>query len=85
MPFELFSISPNPCIEELRLDLQSDKFKSLEYKILTATGSEIERNKLNLNLGVNTFNLDVHHLASGIYLLKLQQGNLTKTVKFVKQ
>ena len=85
LPFELFSISPNPCIEELRLDLQSDKFKSLEYKILTATGSEIERNKLNLNLGVNTFNLDVHHLVSGIYLLKLQQGNLTKTVKFVKQ
>lgn len=57
-------------------------FENVQYKIFNATGRMVA----NGNLDVNALNpLPISHLPAGVYILALQYGNDTKTIKLIKQ
>lgn len=71
-------IHPNPVKNMLTVDLKSNISTSIEiYNIL---GKRVLKNTIS-----KTSNLNVQNLKSGIYIVKITQGNSTVTKKLVKQ
>ncbi|HBK72291.1 MAG TPA: hypothetical protein DDZ39_11670 [Flavobacteriaceae bacterium] len=74
------SVYPNPVKNELTIGLNSFSENS-NATIYSITGKKI----LTLNLTDNTTNkIDVKHLSSGLYLLKINSTTRSETIKFIK-
>lgn len=76
-----FTIYPNPANE--KIFIQSNEYNSLEnttYSIYDINGKLISKNKLNTDRSIN-----IEHLASGIYILELENAAGKSSNKFVKK
>jgi hypothetical protein len=79
------SLFPNPVSDELKINMQSSDFQSLEIKIIDLFGKEILSDKKLPNRGSFTSSINVSMLNKGIYflLLQTQEGNFME--KFLKK
>lgn len=75
---ESISVYPNPTNGLLKIDnIQS----SAVYTVISISGQVVERGEISSSS--NT--IDMTHMQNGVYLLQLQQGENTQTVRVVKQ
>ena len=71
-------IHPNPVKNTLTIDLKSDVSTSID--IFDILGKRVLKHTIS-----KTSNLNVQNLNSGIYIVKITQGNSTVTKKLIKQ
>lgn len=76
------SIHPNPASHQIMVDVPLSNLPS-SVSILDVTGSMMMQRKLEKD--ISNFNLSVGDLPSGIYVLRVQQGEQQYSSKFVKQ
>ena len=70
------TVSPNPATEQIRIQgLNSEDYS---YKLFSMQG-EVVLSSSNQNL------INVSKLNSGVYFIQLEQGQFSKTLKFIKQ
>lgn len=75
---ESIAVYPNPTNGLLKIDnIQSSAF----YTVISISGQVVERGEISSSS--NT--IDMTHMQNGVYLLQLQQGENTQTVRVVKQ
>jgi hypothetical protein len=72
------TIGPNPVADELQVQCKGDE---IAYEILDVSGASVMGEFLN---GELMFTVNLSHLASGIYQLKLIGGSNASWVKFIK-
>ena len=80
-----FDITPNPVNQGfLTLRYSLSNTGPFRIRIYDVTGRTILSQNLSVNHEASSVNLDLSHLKAGIYLLKLETNNWSKTHKLVK-
>lgn len=78
-------VSPNPVSDEFVLNFAMEKASDVRYTLKNIQGQIIETVLLkNQVAGTTALKLSSAHLAEGLYLLELNDGNKTQTIKLVK-
>ncbi len=72
---------PNPFNSELNYEIASTKDQKVLIDLLDIKGNVLERFNIALNPGINKGILKVKNLASGTYLLRIQDNESFRTVK----
>jgi hypothetical protein len=78
------SLQPNPAVSHLQLSWQTVQMGMVTINVYNLIGQKIMSSVQNVQAGFNQFQLDVSKLASGIYLLEMNDGKMKQTLKFVK-
>jgi hypothetical protein len=74
-------IYPNPTNSKVFFDNSNSSFK--EVSIYNYLGQEVI--KTSFNSSIQNQEIDMSNLATGIYVLKFNNGELSKSVKVIKQ
>jgi hypothetical protein len=75
-------VSPNPAAGNVRLFLNTSSLLPANAEIMDITGKVYKKMKLT-NPGSDIFNFSVTDLRSGVYIVRVRQGNNAQTAKFV--
>lgn len=78
--FDLVNIYPNPVKDRLTI-LSKDREQSFSYSILNSSGQILSSQKNSIYAYEN---VNLNQLKPGVYIIKYEQGNKTKYIKFVK-
>ncbi len=84
---ENIAFGPNPTIDILRITFKPTKgdFHETSLKILNQNGEIVFQQQQQITLEtIQQFEVNMAKFNSGIYLIQLQQGNITNTRKVVK-
>ena len=79
-----FNLYPSPAISQLTLEFYSGRNENVMVEIFDSKGSIVSKVSMNMLLGTNTKTINVHHLSSGIYMMKLFTQNEVITRRFIK-
>jgi PKD repeat protein len=85
--FTVGKIYPNPVTEDFLFEIQSpETVTTIQTKILTFTGEEIQKVNVTLVRGRNLINLPLRNVSSGMYFLVLttEDGKIINTQKVIK-
>ncbi|MDF1699373.1 MAG: T9SS type A sorting domain-containing protein [Saprospiraceae bacterium] len=82
----LHSIAPNPADRTITINYSTQSKRPLVYHLMSINGESITSVPITgVNEGANFKEINIEHLSSGIYLLKLEQGIYSSTKRFIKQ
>ena len=73
---------PNPAVDFVRFNMESDAVTSVVYSVVDASGNMIISGKADVS---NSFIIDLEGLQSGIYIVKIDTGSNVYTKKIVKK
>lgn len=76
-------ISPNPARETLQVDWSLPKTQDGLLRVFDMQGQLLSQRAIAHGSG--RYNLPIRNLPAGIYVLQLEQGGQTKTLRFVKE
>lgn len=76
-------VYPNPNNGEFQLTYRNEKKVKTSIVVYDAKGTEVFRKLLGKTVGLNKETLELSHLRSGNYILKLELGNSTASQQFV--
>jgi hypothetical protein len=83
-PFEL-SISPNPVITNAVINLNSPvEDATVSYQLLDMQGRPVTNSSQALRKGYNKIDVDMSHIGSGLYFLRIVSANDTQTIRLMK-
>jgi hypothetical protein len=77
-----FKIYPNPSFDQFIVSNQNYKIQNLKIEVVDLFGRIIETKEWNDNLAEHSFGL---HYRSGVYLVKIQSGEMSTVYRVVKQ
>jgi hypothetical protein len=77
------SIAPNPVSNELNLSYYSASTGNVKMEIYNLIGEKVLTKSTFVVSGNNKVSINVSELAKGEYFLKLEQGTLSETLKFI--
>ncbi|MBL7817941.1 MAG: HYR domain-containing protein [Saprospiraceae bacterium] len=82
----LLKVSPNPAVNSITLDWQSRLAEDVQLEISNTLGQVLMQEKIKMRIGDNRLQLDISHLAKGIYHVTLRhpQMGVSKAVRFMK-
>ena len=84
-PFDV-RVSPNPFNSSVNLTFSNDESEVINFiEIYNSTGSKVHRIEGVLLVDMEEYTLDLSHLASGLYFLKVEGEKSKKTLKLLKQ
>lgn len=78
-------VYPNPNNGQFQLTFRNEKKVKTSAVVYDAKGTEVFRELIGKVSGLNKKQLDLSHLRSGNYILKLEQGKSTASQQFVIQ
>ena len=82
------AVSPNPASSQIRLDItigEGANFRTSTIELMTALGRRVYRRTVATYDGDNTVNVEVANLESGVYFVRVKNGNQREIVRFIKQ
>jgi hypothetical protein len=75
-PFSEVTVYPNPSINNnLFININSDDRDNIEIRLLDFSGKQVLHQNVSLEKGLNTTQLAIEHLASGVYFVQLLNNN----------
>jgi len=84
LPAESVRILPNPFSENFVLEIYFQGFEPASMEIIDATGRIVLRSTYELTSGRNRILFNCHHLAPGVYTLRMVAGGRSSMLKVVK-
>ncbi len=79
---EAVTAFPNPMQGTLHFRIQDEQLQKLSAKLFNIQGIELISKNM---VGTSESSVDVQNLPKGIYILKLQSGNLERTERLIKE
>lgn len=79
-----FAIFPNPVNEEITVGIVSESGESIEISIIDIKGHTVYTQTGHTIPGTNQINVQLSHLAKGIYVCRVNNGKSIVTGKFQK-
>jgi hypothetical protein len=74
---------PNPASEFIYLNFKSDIEGMSNMQILNSIGQLVKQHPVNTIKGHNQFKIQVADISPGMYILRINKGDLNLTRKFV--
>lgn len=84
-PFMLNQVYPTVCRQNLNLSVNSSKADKLTVRIIDISGRLALEKHLQAGPGTNSYSLDLGRLASGQYILVLNNGEQVINSRFIRQ
>ncbi len=82
----IMEVRPNPVVgSNLQLAISTQQNAKAEIHIMTVDGKTILQQSSNLQQGMNTINMNVANVPSGIYLVQMVLNGELVTKKFIRQ
>ena len=81
----VFSMYPNPAINQLHIAIANQQSKSITYSITDITGQLIEEHKLEVSSALFKTIINTNQLSNGCYFVTLKGINLNETKKIIIQ
>jgi hypothetical protein len=81
--FELVSMVPNPANNYVDIDFTVPAPSNYQIKVSNIIGKDVISRSVRANVGLNRQRLDVSALASGVYLVSINNGNSILTRRLV--
>ncbi len=81
----LVNAYPLPVSKSLFVDLNLDNDQSTTFHLMTITGQSVMLLHRELKAGVQTIELDLSDLPSGVYLARISNPELSETVRIIKE
>lgn len=78
------ALFPNPTINNLFLNIESKTETKLNVHIFDITGKELQNNTIQTSIGKNEYNMRTENLEAGVYFVELNDGSVSKRIKFIK-
>ncbi len=78
------SLFPNPVGSTANLLFQNNKSAFVNLTIIDMMGKVVKSERINLNEGLQTVNIDVNNLNAGLYFIRLENGGKSEILKMVK-
>ncbi len=78
------NIYPNPAKNNVFIDYQLENTNEINIQILNELGQVVMNNNSSTNDKRGTLEIDVNHLASGVYFIKIESGNYTHFEKILR-
>lgn len=75
------TVTPNPAEDYIRINVTNDKFQMNHIFVFNVNGKVVAAE----NVTSNAVTLDVNDLTSGMYFLRLSDGKVNVTTKFIKK
>ena len=75
-------VYPNPANQSITIELPELMNAASQVMLYDLNGKNVYTNNFN---GLNNLHIPVYQLMPGIYMIKLQNGEITYTGTFVKQ
>jgi len=82
-PGNIAEVYPNPSSTTFRLYLSTADQQSTDIQLYSADGKVLQAKRVYQANGV--VDIDAHSYKAGVYLLKVTQGGVVKTIKLIKQ
>ncbi|MDE3249964.1 MAG: T9SS type A sorting domain-containing protein, partial [Bacteroidota bacterium] len=84
--FNKLSVTPNPFVNYIQVQVPSDKAQAGMMRIVAASGQTVYSQHVQLVKGQNSFTIDgLSNVAKGVYYFELQQGQTITREKIMKQ
>jgi hypothetical protein len=77
------SVYPNPSRGVVSLQLDQSLNGALDLEVVDLTGRRVFNQRWEVLESANTYQLDLTHLASGVYLLNMRQGQDRRSLKLI--
>ena len=77
-------LSPNPVQENLNIQFLMDRFDEVIVTFYNSAGQMIQQSLHQVTAGEQALNFNVADWSPGVYLIDLQSGSFTKTVKMIR-
>jgi hypothetical protein len=81
----MISLYPNPAIDELNIELNTDQSDDITLEVYNYSGQLVYLVSNKLNSGSNSMRLDASQFSAGMYFVKISGNNVYETLRFVKQ
>jgi len=81
--FEI-AVYPNPVATELSLSIQCDQRQPCKVTFIDIIGNLAKAASYIASPGLSVYKMDVSNLAAGVYLLKVDAGESSKAIRFIK-
>lgn len=78
------TLYPNPVIDQLQISYETLKEGNVQAEIIDLQGRILHRQAISSQEGTNQATIPVAQLQKGLYLFRLQNGNIVETLKFLK-
>jgi len=82
--YDKIKLFPNPVSELLNCEFTTDKFEDFDLQIIDIDGKVIIQKKYLIVNGLNRITIPVSLLQNGIYFIRIQNSEMNRTLKFVK-
>ncbi len=82
--FVIDYVFPNPTHETLCFKIDNQKDQTLQYTIVDGQGSVIAQKMMDIEIGLNSHEINVENLSSGIYFIRFDGVESGITHRFVK-
>ena len=78
--------SPNPFLDEIKLEFSTEETGDMLVELTTATGAKVYERTLKVQKGFNSETLKMNtSLANGVYIITTHQGGKTNHIRLMKQ
>ena len=79
------ALSPSPAREKITIQFESLTEKDVTFNVMDMTGKIVLQSQTQAKEGINNQDLDISGLASGLYIIRFEDGSLNQDVfKFAK-
>lgn len=79
-----FSVFPNPTKDKVNFRLKSNAVESFMITVYDVTGRKLEEKRMEVKNGENVYEVDLHELQNGMYLLQFNRDDKVFTAKIIK-
>lgn len=80
-----WNILPNPVQSILTVNAGLSDYESVKIKVFDASGKLIQRSGLNKSAARDQYSINVSDLSTGLYILNIEDGDVRKSLKFIKE
>lgn len=78
------SLFPNPTKQDLFLKFESSALSELNILVFDITGKVVQNNTIQSSIGENQIKINTENYDAGIYFIELNDGFVSKKMKFIK-
>jgi hypothetical protein len=78
------TLYPNPVIDHLQMGYETFEEGNVQVEIIDFQGQILFRQTISCQVGTNQATISVAQLKRGLYLFRLQNGDIVETIKLLK-
>ena len=82
-PMTATRVYPNPATDMLNIEVNASQASEMSISVYNIMGQNVMNQNVNITTGMNTKNINVSELNSGIYFLTVKANGFENTMKFI--